>query len=525
MVWQPEINELDKRRRLAEQMGGEEAVARHHAQGKLTVRERIAALADPGSFKEIGGLAGSATYDGDKLVSFTPANSVIGMCTVDGRRVIVDGGDFTVRGGAADADIANKAHYAEGLAADWRLPYIRLLDAAGGSARMYEQTGWTILPGAPQPGSASPDLSVRTLTTVPVISAVLGSVAGWAAVAACLAHFNVMVRGTSQVFVGGPPVVKAALFHDINKEELGGVQVQAYQSGVINNVAESEEEAFAIIKRFLSYMPSNVWEMPPHIEPNDNPNRRDKELLSIIPRASNKQYDAYEILNRVLDHDSFFEITPFYGKSRIVGLARVNGYPVGAMINNPKHLGGSMDVAACEKVIRFVQMCDTFHLPMVYFADEPGFMIGLDSEKQGMARAGARAMYVIGQTKMPWISFVIRQAFGVAGALHTRASGMVERHAWPSGTWGPMHIEGGTMAAYRREIEAMPTPEAKEAKREEIERRLKVIASPFRTAEHFGVEYIIDPRDTRPILCDFISAAQEVLKMQLGPSIGPSYRP
>ena len=518
MVWHNEIEELKYRRHLAEQMGGAEAVARYHAKGKLTARERIAALVDPGSFQEIGGLAGGATYEGDKLVAFTPSNYVIGLCTLDGRKVVLSAGDFTVRGGAADATVGNKTYwYVESLALNWRLPYIRLLDATGGSARSYEHFGRTYVPV--WPGTQVPS---RLLCTVPVVSAVLGSIAGGPAVDACLAHFNLMVKGISQVFPGGPPIVKAALGIDISKEELGDERTQVYEAGAIDNLAETEEEAFTMIRRFLSYMPINVWEMPPRIEPEDVPNRRDEELLSIVPQARNKPYDPYKILKHVLDYDSFFEIAPFYGQARITGLARVNGYPVGVMINNPNCGGGSMDLAAGDKVYRFLQMCDTFHLPLVYFCDEPGFMVGLDAQKKGIVRAGARITCTICETKVPWITFIIRQVYGVAGALHYRPGGMFARYAWPSGHWGSIHIEGGTSAAYRREIEAAPDPEAR---RLEIEHRLKAMSSPFRTAEVFGIEDIIDPRDTRPLLCDFIELAQGVLRTQLGPSAGPSYRP
>lgn len=515
MVWQPEIDELKHRQQLARQMGGKEGIERQHRHGKLTVRERIDALADPGSFQEIGELAGTATYDSGKLAGFTPANHVQGICTIDGRKVIISGGDFTVRGGAADA-MVNKG-FADAIALEYRLPYIRLLDATGGSVRTFEQIGRTYIPG--NPGAA---VSTQLLGVAPVVSAALGSVAGLPAVNACMAHFNLMVKGTSQVFPGGPPVVKAALGYDITKEDLGDYRTQAYESGVIDNAVDTEEDAFKVIKRFLSYLPSNVWEMPPHIEPADDPDRRDEELVSIIPRDKKKGYDARAILNHVLDRDSFFEICPFYGQSRIVGLARVNGYPVGAMINNPMFLGGSMDVAAGNKVIRFLQLCDTFHLPLVYFADEPGFMVGIEAQKQGIVRAGAKMVCATCSTRMPWITFIIRQLFGVAGGCHIRFSGMYKRHAWPSAYWGSMHIEGGASAAYRREIEAAADPDAK---REEIERRLNAVASPFRTAEAGNIESIIDPRDTRRLLCDFISAAQGVLQTQLGPTAGPGFWP
>jgi len=518
MVWQPEIDELNQRKKLAEQMGGKEGIERQHKRGKLTVRERITKFADEGSFQEIGGLAGHATYKNEKLVGFTPANSVMGLCNLNGRKVVFSGGDFTVRGGASDAAIGNKAGYAQKLALQWHLPYIRLLDATGGSVRTFENIGRTYIPEANDYCAVAGQL----LNITPVVSAVLGSVAGLPAVEACISHFSVMVKGVSHIFPGGPPVVKAALGYNITKEELGDERTQVYESGVIDNLVDTEEEAFEIIRKFLSYLPSNVWEMAPRTEPDDDPNRREEKLLSVIPRQRRRSYNPYNILKYVLDKDSLFEIAPYYGKSRITAFARVNGYPVGVMINNPMQLGGSMDVAAGQKVIRFLQLCDTFHLPMVYFADEPGFMVGLDAQKQGIVRAGAKVVLATCATKMPWITCVTKQLFGVAGQNHQRPGGMYKRVAWPSGHWGSMHIEGGASAAYRREIEAAPDPEAK---RQEIEKRLQAIASPFRTAEAFNIEDIIDPRDTRPILCDFIETAQSVLKTQLGPTNGPSYWP
>ncbi|MBW2062866.1 MAG: hypothetical protein JRI95_15075 [Deltaproteobacteria bacterium] len=516
MTWRPEVDELEYRKHLAQQMGGPEGVARQHKRGKLDVRERIALLADPGSFREWNALTGRGVYDDDKLTAFTPKPSVQGICELDGRKVIVTGGDFTVRGGAGELmQGLGSEPQPQDRALEWRLPYIRLLDAVGGSVRSFEHIGRTYLPD----GNIWSTVEVQLLNTVPVVSAVLGSVAGLPAVQACLAHFSLMVKGISQLFPGGPPVVKAALGYDITKEDLGDERIHVYKSGVVDNLAENEEEAFKIIRRFLSFLPDNVWETPPRLEPADNPDRRDEELLSVVPRSTRKPHDAYAILNHVLDRDSFFEIAPFFGPSRITGLGRVNGYPVGVMINNPLHLGGATDVSAGEKVIRLFRLCDTFHLPMVSFADEPGFMVGLDSEKQGIERAGARLVCTVCASKMPWITFVLRQVYGVAGQCQHRPTGMYRRYAWPSANWGSMHIEGGAMAAYRREIESAPDSEEK---REELERRLKAIASPFRTAEASGTD-IIDPRDTRPLLCEFIEEAQRVLKTQLGPPAIPYY--
>ncbi len=516
--WDAELEELELRTNLAHQMGGEDNVAFHRGRGKLTVRERIDALVDPGSFEEIGTLAGSATYDADGvLTGFTPANTVIGVSKINGRRVMVNGGDFTIRGGASDANVGNKTAYSERMAIEWRVPFIRLLDAAGGSVRTFEQIGHTYLPNGP-----GHDVSPHLLPVVPSVAAVLGSVAGLPAVQAALAHFSVMVKNTSVLFAGGPPVVKVAFGIDITKEELGDASVQVFQSGVVNNLAETEEEAFDMIRQFLSYLPDSVYEMPPYEEPADDRNRRDERLKNIIPRDNQTVFDPRPILESILDRDSIFEIAPDFGAGRITVLARVNGYPVGVMINDSRVDGGATDIKAAEKIIRFIEMCETFHLPIINLADDPGFMIGLESESSGMLRVGARLHAVMADTQTPWLTFVIRQIFGVAGGCHVRLSGMHRRYAWPSGNWGSMHIEGGVDAAYRREIADSDDPEAR---REEIQNRLKQLASPFRTAQTFLVEEIIDPRDTRPLLCDFVESAQAVIKTQLGPGSAARWRP
>lgn len=520
MTWQPELDELERRRDLARGMGGVEGITRQHAQGKLNVRERIDALVDPGSFREFMGLMGQGVYQDHTLSTFTPKAAVAGFCRLDGRKVVLSGGDFTVRGGSGGGRGGGEGGLgmepsASRRALEWRVPYVRLLDAAGGSVRAFAEMGRTYLPD----GNAWSALDVQLLRAVPVVSAVLGSVAGLPAVNACMAHFNVMVRGTSQLFPGGPPVVKAALGYDITKEELGGAQVHAYQSGVVDNLAETEVEAFATIRRFLGYLPSSIWEMAPRGPTDDDPERRDEKLLSIIPRASRHVYDAHRVIESVVDEGSFFEIAPFYGRARITGLARLRGYPVGLMANNALY-GGSTDVAGGEKVMRLIQLCDTFHLPLVSLADEPGFMVGLESEKQGIERAGARLVITTCSSQMPWITVVLKQLYGVAGQCQHRPSGMYRRYAWPSAQWGSMHIEGGTFAAFRREIAAAPDPEAKRA---EIEAELKAVASPFRTAEATGQD-IIDPRETRARLCEFVEDAQAILRSQLGPTAAP-YQP
>ena len=464
------------------------------------------------------GLVGSGRYDGDRLVDFTPKAAVEGTCTLQGRKVILTGGDFTVRGGSGGgaggglgSELASNRR-----ALEWRLPYVRLLDAAGGSVRSFETIGRTYLPD----GNNWSTVDVELLRTVPVVSAVMGSVAGLPAVNACMAHFNLMVKGTSHLFPGGPPVVKAALGYDVTKEELGSEEIHVRESGVVDNLAEDEEHAFELIRSFLGYLPGNVWEMAPRSEPTDDRERRNEELLSVVPRDPRKPFDPRRIVSHVVDRGSFFEIAPLYGRSRVTGLARVDGYPVGILGNDPRHLGGSTDVAGGDKVIRLIQLCDTFHLPLVSFADEPGFMVGLDSERRGIERAGARLVSVTCGSSMPWITIVVGKLFGVAGQCQHRPTGMFRRYAWPSARWGSMHIAGGAAAAYRREIESAPDPDAR---RQEIEARLHAMASPFRTAEATGQD-IIDPRDTRPLLCEFVEEAQTALRTQLGQT-APPYRP
>ncbi len=511
------LDELRTREELARRMGGPEGIQRQRQRGKLLVRERIGLLADEGSFREFGMLIGQATYADGRLADFTPKGHVDGTCLIDGRKVIVTAGDFTVRGGSGggpEGGLGVELRASE-RAKEWLLPYVRLLDAAGGSVRSFEDLGRTYLPD----GNSFTAVEVELMNLVPVVSAVMGSVAGLPAVQVCIAHWNVMVTETGQVFPGGPPVVKAALGYDITKEDLGGAHVHAYGSGVVDNLADGDADALAQIRRFLSYLPTNVYKLPPRGEPAE-PRRAASTLRDAVPRNRRVAFDPRPILESVVDEGSFFEIAPNYGKPRITGLARVDGFPVGIMINNPRAAGGSTSVAAGEKVIRLMQLCDLFHLPLISFADEPGFMVGLESEHQGIEHAGARMVWATCQTRMPMLTFVIGRLFGVAGQCHHRPSGMFRRYAWPTARWGSMHIVGGAAAAYRREINDADDPVAKLA---EVERQLESLASPFRTAEATGQD-IIDPADSRSLLVEFVHDAQEILALQLGPPVTP-YRP
>jgi acetyl-CoA carboxylase carboxyltransferase component len=500
MSWEAEIEELRRREALAQRMGGADKIKRQHDGGKLTVRERIAKLLDPGSFHEIGAIAGKARYDQEgTLVEFTPANFVLGRGRIEGRPVVVGGDDFTVRGGAADASIRGKQIMAEQMANELRLPLIRLIDGTGGggSVKTLETEGRTYVPANP-----AWDWVVANMGTVPVVALGLGSVAGLGAARLVTSHYALMVEGISQMFIAGPPVV-ARIGQNLTKEELGGSDIHA-RAGAVDDVVASEEEAFERARRFLSYLPASVFDLPARGPITDDPQRRDPWLIEAVPRDRRKVYDMRRILRAVVDQDSFFEIGRKFGGSAITGLARLDGWPVAVLASDPYIYGGGWTAQASQKITRFIDLANTFHLPVVHLVDVPGFVIGLEAEKAGTIRHGARALSAVYQSRVPWCSILVRKAFGVAGAAHTNHARLHYRYAWPSGDWGSLPVEGGIEAAYRAELEASADPEKL---RLEIEGRLNRVRSPFRVAEAFLVEEIIDPRDTRPLLCEFANLA------------------
>ena len=508
MGWEDELDELRRREALAQRLGGQERVDRQHASGRLTVRERIERLFDAGTFHETGAIAGRAEYRDAELVDFLPANVVIGQGRVDGRRAIVQGDDFTVRGGAADAAIWQKMVYAERLANELKIPLVRLVDGTGGggSVKSLETMGHTYVPFIP-----GWDVAVDNLSTVPVVAGALGPVAGLGAARVVASHFSTIVRDTAQLFVAGPPVVAAAMGETPDKEELGGARTQT-RAGAVDNEAADEDDALEQLKRFLSYLPPNVWETPPVAASGDPADRREEALLEVVPRDPRKPYKTRVILEAVFDRGSLFEIGAQYGRSLVTALARLGGRPVGVLASDPTHYGGGLTAEASEKLARFADLCDQFRLPVVNFVDQPGFVIGTEAERRGTIRRGTRAMFAVYQASVPWVSVLVRKVFGVAGAAHGNAQRLNLRYAWPSGDWGSLPIEGGIEAAYRRELEAADDPAALRA---EIEARLNAVRSPFRTAERFGIEEIIDPRDTRPILCDWAEHAHELVRYEL----------
>jgi acetyl-CoA carboxylase carboxyltransferase component len=514
MTWQPELDDVRRRRDLAGRMGGPDKVRRQHEAGRLTVRERLAALLDEGSFHEIGTLAGTAVYDSDgELEDFTPANFVTGTGRIDGRKVVVGGDDFTIRGGAADAAIVGKQIYAEQLANQMRLPLVRLIDGTGGggSVKMLEQMGHTYVPANP-----GWDYVVDNLSTVPVVAAGLGPVAGLGAARLCAAHLSVLVEGTAQLFVAGPPVVRSGAGEDVTKEQLGGAAVHG-RNAAVDLVAASEDEAFGMIRRFLSYLPQSAYQRPPVISCADPAARREDMLLSVIPRDRRQPYRIRDIVHAVFDLGSVMEVQR-YGGSIVTALARLDGHPVGVVAGDPYAAGGCLTVEGAEAVTRLADLCSTFHLPVVTFTDQPGLLIGTRAEQRATIRHGVRAISAIYQSAGPGAEVIVRRVFGVGGAGMTNRHRLIRRWAWPSADWGSLPVEGGTEAAYRAELERAEDPAATLAG---IRARLDAVRSPLRTAERFGIEEIIDPRETRPLLCDWVHDAYAALPTSPGkPSFG-----
>lgn len=514
MSWRAEVEELARKRALARAQGGAESVARQHAKGRLTIRERIAALLDEGSFRELGAAAGAAERDETgALRDFTPANFVLGFGAIDGRRCVVGGEDFTLKGGSPNEAGLRKSVYAESLACTYRVPLVRLHEGAGGSV------GGTGAKTAGAPVHAAPRFRsvAEALAMVPVASAALGPVAGLPASRLVASHFSVMTQ-QSQVLVAGPALVARALGKRPSKEALGGPEVHA-RNGTVDNLAPDEPAAFAEIRRFLSYLPPNVWERPPRAEPHDPPARRAEELLEIVPRNRRKLYDMRRVIALVLDEGSFFEIGRLYGTGLVTGFGRLAGHAIGLLANDCRHLAGAMTADGARKTRRLIELCDTFGLPVVSLVDEPGFMIGGEAEKAGTIRYGTAAVLAAASCAVPWATVILRKAHGVAAAAHFGPDAFVV--AWPSAEIGALPVEGGVAVAFGRAIAEAADPAAE---RTRLERLMLARQSPVPRAESFSIHELIDPRDTRPVLCDWIDRVQPLLARPPGPARFP-FRP
>ena len=415
---------------------------------------------------------------------------------------MVSADDFTVRGGSSESYHHEKNAQLETLAGEYGLPLVRLLDGTGGggSVAEIEKIGATYVPFVP-----GIDQALANLSRVPVVALGLGPIAGLGAARLVASHYSVMVRGISQMFTAGPPVVEAA-GEKVTAEQLGGADLHA-GTGSVDDTVDTEQEAFARVRRFLSYLPSRAGERSTRLDCTDPPDRTETWLDSAIPRDRRWPYDIRPILEAVLDRGSFFEIGRAWGRSIVTGLARLNGVAVAVIASDPGQMGGTWTAAASRKLARHVELAETFSLPVVHFVDVGGFTIGSQAEKAGTIRDGTRAIATIYQTSVPWCVVILRRAFGVAGAGMFNHTRFRYRLAWPSGDWGSLPAEGGIEAAFKAQLAAARDPAAA---RREISERLEVLRSPFRSAERFFIEEIVVPAETRRWLCDFAGLAANV---------------
>jgi acetyl-CoA carboxylase carboxyltransferase component len=512
MEWADELHELAARRERAKDMGGPENVERQHRAGRLTVRERIERLLDLGSFQEFGALAGCPAQGAAGGAS--PTNLVFGIGRIDGREVVVSGDDFTLRGGSSETGNEFKLLHSEQLPGEQRLPLIRLVEGSGGgggSVKELETSGYTYVPFGRSQKNFYSEMG-RNLAHVPVVGLCLGPIAGLGVLRVMASHYSIMVRGTSQMFLAGPAIAAAAGLPLLSKEELGGAEVHG-PIGAVDDVVDNEDEALERTRRWLSYLPSSVWDAPQRAAAEDPSERRDDWLASAVPKNRRRGYSMRRIIQSVVDQDSFFEIGAGYGKSAITGFARLDGWPVALIASDPMEKAGAWTAISAQKIARMVDVATTFHLPMAHLVDCPGFEIGRDAEAANTARSGIKALFAINNFTGPWCTVIVRNCFGLGGSAHQPPDAINTRYAWPSARWGSLPIEGGLEAAYKAEIEAAPDPEAA---RREIHARLEAVQSPFRTAEVYDIEEIIDPRDTRPLLCAFARRAQR--RLETGPA-------
>jgi acetyl-CoA carboxylase carboxyltransferase component/biotin carboxyl carrier protein len=516
-------------------------VVRQRDRGKLTCRERIDLLLDPSSFREVGSIAGFASYDADgNIAEFTPSNHVGGWGKIEDRLTIVCADDFTSRGGHADGSIGGKSAYLDRLSLEFKCPSIRLLDGssgggsvaamvprqqAAGESRAQESSG-AITAGRPRvaggggsflPGHLGSSMFAEQLATVPVVNMLLGSVVGIGAAKAVLGHFSVMVRDIAQLFVAGPPVVAHAMGYDITKEDLGDWRIHC-RNGSVDNLAETEADAVLQTKRFLSYLPSSVFEPPPRLACDDPADRREEELFTLVPRKRTTTFDMRRAIRLMADQDSFFEIGALWGTDQITGFARFAGYPMGVIASDSRHAnGGALTADGCDKLRRHLDLCDVFHLPILNLNDNPGFAVGLEHERTGTIRKGGEWMIAFAQVSVPIFTVIMRRSFGVAGNNYaTPKSGVSARVVWPAADVGGIPPEGGIEAAYRRQLAEAPDPAALRA---EINARIESARGPIGPLNRFNMEEMIDPRDTRRLICEWLENAWRIvtLPQNLGP--------
>ena len=468
--------------------GGQKRIDQQHEKGKLTARERIAMLVDEGSFQELGALATHDldTYGMDKQ-RFAGDGVVTGLAKVHGRRVALYAQDFTVMGGSFSAIQAQKINRVQDIALATGIPVIGLNDSGG--ARIQEGVG--SLAGYGEVFCRN----VLASGVVPQISAILGPCAGGAVYSPALTDFIVMA-GESYMFLTGPDVIKAVTGEQVSANDLGGSEVHMARSGVAHLAAKTEAEGIAVIKQLLSFLPQNCNEDPPRIIPEDRPERMEEALNTIIPDADNQSYDIRDVIDMVFDRDSFLEIQPDFAANAVIGFARLDGYSVGIVANQPAFMSGALNIDASDKMARFIRLCDAFNVPIVTFIDCPGFLPGTSQEYGGVIRHGAKIIYAYCEATVPKVSIVTRKAMGGAYvAMGSRQMLNDITYAWPTGRIAVMGPEGAVRILFREEIKNAENPAVRE--QELLAEYRDKFFNPYRAADAGQIDEVIEPAETR----------------------------
>ncbi|HEY79889.1 MAG TPA: acyl-CoA carboxylase subunit beta [Anaerolineae bacterium] len=486
---------LEQLRRFKEEAakgGGEARIARQHAAGKLTARERIQLLVDAGSFQELGMFVKHQIADfGMDKKRYLGDAVVTGFATIDGRQVAVYAQDFTVLGGTFSEMHARKIVQLQDLALEAGIPIIGLMDSGG--ARIQE--GVRGLAGYG-------DMFTRNVLSsgvIPQLSVMMGPSAGGSVYAPALTDFVIMVKGTSYMFLTGPDVVQAVTGETVSPEELGGAMVHNVRSGVAHFLAENEEHALEMVRLLISYLPQNNTEDPPHALTNDPPDRQEESLAHIVPPAEDQPYDVKEVIQAVVDLGSFFEVQPYFARNVVVGFARMDGFVVGIVANQPSFLAGVLDIDASDKIAHFVRVCDAFNIPILTFVDTPGFLPGVNQEHYGVIRHGAKIIYAYVEATVPKISIILRKAMG--GAYIAMSSKQMRSDlalAWPTAQVAVMGAEGAVRILHRKDLALAEDPAQMEA--EFVQAYRDAFFNPYVAAELGFIDDVIDPRETRPKL-------------------------
>jgi propionyl-CoA carboxylase beta chain len=491
---------LEELERLAELGGGEERLRRQHAAGKLTARERIDLLFDPGTFQEVDKLVTHRCSDFGMDEQIVPGDGVVaGQGRVSGRPVYAFAQDFTVFGGSLSETNAAKIVKIMDLAVKMGAPVVGLNDSGG--ARIQE--------GVLSLGGYADIFLRNTLASgvIPQISAIMGPCAGGAVYSPAITDFNIMVEGTSYMFVTGPDVIRTVTHEDVTKEELGGAMTHNAKSGVAHFAVPDDRECLRLIRELLGYLPGNNVDDPPLVETSDPLDREEEALDHLIPESPNQPYDMHDLVHAVFDDGAFLEVHRHYAKNIIVGFARLGGRTVGIVANQPAHLAGTLDIDASVKAARFVRFCDAFNVPLVTLEDVPGFLPGTRQEFGGIIRHGAKLLYAFAEATVPKLTVITRKAYGgaycVMSSKHLRTD---VNFAWPSAEIAVMGPEGAVNVLYRREIESASDKEAARAKR--VAEFKEKFANPYVAASRGFVDEVIRPRQTRPRLIAALAGLQ-----------------